>query len=327
MVAIDDARSAGAAVVRRAVPGGGAKRLAALDGTPSAAAAAQVAFASLTQDCRAGSAAVNATTWGRFSNSGSCTYDCGFMEQDWNWWFDITMWGAPSQLLGAVTNVNIGDAYTNAFAPTAAWVGTDLPGYSTSFTAATTTITQIDAAITKAGGSETPEQAAQLSAAFTNAAVQVTKSLNKANGALQSLAAFDTGQQPAGYLPAFLTTLQSSADSWIARLRDNLIGQLACGSGDVTGQYAAAQAVVDASFGSLTTPFATLDAQFQAALQNVSKLAGIFLLIQSDSTEVTEQLALAQTFAPDSPLRTMHLSLASGTWGTLTAEAQAQLTA
>jgi hypothetical protein len=294
--------------------------------SPQTLTPAQQTFADLVvlaNNCAAAVTAVNNANLGRFSNDGSCDYDCGFMEQDWNWWFDFTNQKAAT-LLPAVNACNIQGPFMTAYSPTQQWL-VDLSQYGASLTQSLTQISQIDAAI-KASGNETPQQAQQLTAAFGNAATQAGNSLNEMNGALQQLAGYISGVQPGlGGLAAQSVNIQKADDAQIAGWRDNLIGQIACGSGTVTDQFAAAQAVLDGSFISFQPPFIAIDSQAGTALHDASVLPGAMLILQTDSSSFTDELNKAQNYPPASPLRTLHLNNATQDWTTLTTYAQAQL--
>jgi ABC-type transporter Mla subunit MlaD len=188
-----------------------------------------------------------------------------------------------------------------------------------------TQISQIDAAI-KASGNETPQQAQQLTAAFSNTATQADLSLAEMNRALQQLAGYISGVQPSlGGLAAQGASIQQGDDKQIAGWRDDLIGKIACGSGTVTDQYAAAQAVLDGAFASFQAPFKAIDSQAGTALHDASQLPGVMLVVQTDSSSFTSELNKAQTYPPANPLRTLHLNNATQDWTTLVTYAQSQL--
>jgi hypothetical protein len=173
---------------------------------------------------------------------------------------------------------------------------------------------------------ETPVQAQALSDAFTGALSQLQNSLGEANQALQGIAGFISQQQGnVGYLQSLNTACQSAVDKSIATNRDNLIGQLSCGGDDVQDQFNGMQAVVDASFVSLQAPFAAVNSQFETAMQAASVVPGVFVNLQTSSQSVTDQLNQAQSYPPDSPLRTMHLNIAMSLWADLVTYAKAQL--
>jgi hypothetical protein len=82
---------------------------------------------------------------------------------------------------------------------------------------------------------------------------------------------------------------------------------------------------VDASFVSLQTPFAAVNSQFETAMQAASVVPGVFVNLQTSSQSVTDQINQAQSYPPDSPLRTMHLNIAMSLWADLVTYAKAQL--
>lgn len=298
--------------------------LGASDSSPASAAVA--AFSLLDQVCGSATNSVNAANFGPFSNSGSCSYDCGFMEQKWNWNADFTTWVKSQNLLPGVVKMDASSGFTNAFATVQQWLVTDLPVYSASITGALNVIRQTDAAIVAAGGVETPAQAQALSDAFSAALAQVQGSLNEANNALQTLSSFISYQSGSdGWLQTLNQACQSSADSSIAASAENLIGQLACGGGEAQDQFNAMQSVVDASFVSLQPPFATVNSQFETAMAAASLIAGDLVNIQTMSALVTAEVNKTQGYSPISPLRTLHLNLATTNWTDLVTYAQAQL--
>jgi hypothetical protein len=294
--------------------------------SPQTLTPAQQTFADLgvlATNCGTAVTAVNNANLGRFSNDGSCSYDCGFMDQNWNWWFDFTNQKA-AVLLPAVNACNIQGPFTTAYSSTQQWL-VHLTQYGTSLTQSLTQISQIDAAI-KASGNETPQQAQQLTAAFSNAATQTDLSLAEMNRALQQLAGYISGVQPSlGGLAAQGVNIQKGDDAQIAGWRDDLIGKIACGSGTVTDQFAAAQAVLDAAFAAFQPPFKAIDSQAGTTLHDASVLPGAMLVLQTDSSSFTQEINKAQTYPPASPLRTLHLNIATQDWTALTAYAQAQL--
>jgi hypothetical protein len=295
-------------------------------GAPSPASLAFAGFAALHNNCASALGAIGQAALGPFSNSGSCDYDCGFMEQTWSWSANYSPY-KDSSLTPATQRMDAGGAFATAFAPVTSWRTAALPEHGARIGSDLTAIGQIDAAIVQAGGSETPAQAQALAAAFSDAVGQVDGNLGQANAALQGLAAFLSQQSAAvGMLPALNQRCQKSADSDIAATSSNLVNDLHCGGGTAQDQFNAMQTVVDASFQALVAPFAAVDSQFRTALSAASALTGVFLIVQSKSELVTEQIQAALAQPPSSPLRTMHLNIASDGWNTLVQYANANLT-
>jgi len=298
----------------------GQVRAALADGGPPAASAAFAAFGTLHTVCGSAIGAINAGNFGPFSNSGSCNYDCGFKTQNWSWSADYTAW-VQQTVVPVVQGMDVSGAFTNAFAPAQQWVTADLPGYSTHITNAIATINQIDAVI-KNTGTATPAQQQALAQAFATALSQVQSSLNEANAALQTLSSFLTWATGRSISPQ---PYQTAVDNAITTGMNNLIGQIACGAGDVQGQFGAMQSVVDASFGSLQTPFNNVNSQYNTATNAGDVVAGVFLNIQTDSQSVTDFLTRAQGVSPTSPLRGGFLDIAATDWAALVTYAQTQL--
>ncbi len=290
--------------------------------------AAQQTFASLTvlaQACASALAQVDTAMLGRFSNDGSCSYDCGFREQDWNWWFDFTGQKAIS-LQPRVGASDIQQPFTVAYGPSAAWVATDIPSQTTAINQLIATILAIDAAIIQAGGHETPQQADALRQAFANLTSDSDSALDTMNAALQQLSAYLSWVSPTlGGLAAFCSALQKSNDAQIAGWCDNLIGQIACGDGDVRGQFAAAQIILDAAFATLYAAFAAVDTAALQSLRTASVLPGLLVNLQSDFAIFDQQVSQAHGYAPTSPLRTMHLNIAKTSWAELASYAETNL--
>jgi hypothetical protein len=291
-----------------------------------AAGAASAALVTLAGSCAAAATAATQANLGPFADNGSCSYDCGFREQDWWWNANYVPYVTNGQLIPGIAQVNIGGAYNNAYQTTITWAGTDLATYGASLTGSLTLIAQIDAAIIHAGGDETPAQAAQLAAAFSNTGNQLSANLNEANQALQSLAGFLSQRQgQIGYLPALAKSCQSFIHTDATNTENNLIGQIACGSGDVQNSFNGMLATIDAAFAALQPPFNAVNSDVQAALQAGQSVAGIFLILQSDSQLVSQAIAEAQALAPTDPLRQFRLNIAATSWSALTTEATTQL--
>ena len=291
-------------------------------GNPASAATA--AFATLNTDCASATAVVNQANFGPFGDNGSCDYDCGFREQTWWWKADYTP-TKTNYLVPGVAQMNSQAAYARAFQPTRTWVGTDMGNYGAALTSALNQITAIDQAIIRSG-TETPAQAQALVAAFAAANTQVQNNLGEVNGALQVLASFISGQQPfVGSLQSLAATRQAWIVTDATNLKNNLIGQIACGAGDVTNSINGMLSTIAQGFTSMQAPFATVNNDLQNALGAASQVAGVFLTIQSCSQAVTEQIAIANGFAPTDPLRQFHLNIVATTWGELASTATAQL--
>jgi hypothetical protein len=291
-----------------------------------AAAAANAALAALAANCVTATTAATLANLGPFADNGSCSYDCGFREQDWWWKANYVPYVTNAQLVPGIAQVNIGSAYHNAYQPTINWAGKDMAAYGASLTGSLALIGQIDAAIIQAGGQETPAQAAQLAAAFSNSGSQLGANLAEANQALQGLAGFLTQRQgQIGYLPALATSCQSFIHTDATNTENNLIGQIACGSGDVQNSFNAMLATIDGAFVALQPPFSAVNNNLQSALQAGQTVAGIFLILQSDSQLVSQAIAQAQALAPTDPLRQLRLNIAATSWNAFTTEANSQL--
>jgi hypothetical protein len=309
-------------VTRRRLP---SPQAAAIDASP--ATAAMQAFAALHTICGAANTAVGAANFGPFGDDGSCNYDCGFMTQNWNWNADYTSWAKNLNLLPGVATMDAGAGYSVAFAPATAWLTKTLPATTTALNGFLgVTIPQIDQAIIDNGGVPTPQQTAELAAAFNGALAQVNLCVAEANQALQNVAAFVIGQSHrTGSLQNLIASMRTSVDSAINSGAENLENQLHCGQGDVQDQFNAMQTTVDASLVSLGPPLTAVNSQFTAALSAASAVAGVFLNIQSDSQVVTDQINLAQAEPPTSPVRTLHLNAATNEWSALASSAQTKL--
>lgn len=296
-----------------------AERMQADDGPP-AAGAAFAAFGSLSTACGSAVSAINAGNFGPFSNSGSCDYDCGFKEQTWSWSQDFTPW-VQQNVVPLAQGMDVSATFASAFTPVDQWVTSVLPACSAGFTNAVSTINAVYAAI-RSAGTATPAQQQQLAQAFTSALSQVQSSLNGANNALQTLSSFLTWATGRSISPQ---PYQTAADTAITNQMNDLIGQIACGAGDVQSQFGAMQSTVDASFVSLQAPFNNVNSQYNAATDAGDVVAGVFLNIQSDSQSVTSFLNQAQGVPPTSPLLGMYLNIASNDWAALVTYAQTQL--
>ncbi|MBA2238220.1 MAG: hypothetical protein H0W24_05910 [Lysobacter sp.] len=294
--------------------------------SPPAAPALFAALQTLDQLCGTANAAIAAGSFGRFSNDGDCSYDCGFKEQDWNWWFDVSDWMRNGYFYPWVTGNDLLGPFTNAFSATRQWVLQSLPGTDQRVTAAIAGINSIDAAIAQSG-SETPQQAGQLAVFFADAQNNVGGNLTWANQALQTLAAYISWiSQPSPSVTTLLANTTTTVDTWIQNQAMDLMGQLSCGSGTVQDQYNGARDVVNQSIALLANPFTAVANQAAVAIDAGSAVAGAFLPIQSMSDLVTQNLTQAQTYPAGSALRLMHMTEAAQNWQDLVSYAQAQLT-
>jgi hypothetical protein len=290
-----------------------------------AEAAALAALSALSASCTNASGLVNQNPLGRYGDSGSCSFDCGFKEQKWSWWADYRP--TNTNLLQVVAVCNITAPYTTVFQPTQTWVNTDLPAFGSSLNGNLTTIAQIDAAIVAAHGVETPQQAAQLAAAFSTLASILQNNLSEANRALQNLASYLSSVQSwsGTYLPNYVTSARAYIQTSATKIEEDLIGQIACGADDVRNSFNGMFADVNAKFANMQPGFNDVTAKLTAAVQAGQHVAGVFLVVQSDSTLVSQQLTKAQSYNPISPLRTMHLNMAGNEWSGLVQEANFQL--
>jgi hypothetical protein len=222
--------------------------------------------------------------------------------------------------------MDAGTGYAAAFAPTTVWLTGSLPISTRQLIQVSFgTIAQIDQAIINSGA-ETKQQTLALANAFTSAFATVAGSLAAINHALQSIAIFVQGQSlRIGSLQNLLASMRTTIDNDINTQAENLENQLHCGQGDVQDQYDAMQNTVDASLVSLGPPLTAVNSQFAAALSAASAVAGVFLNIQAKSQIVTDQITLAQSQPPTSPLRTLHLKIATNQWNDLAGYARAQL--
>lgn len=310
-------------VTRFRKPGAKSGRAATPQDSLSPAAAAFAAFQTLHGSCGTANQAITSATWGPFSLGGECSYDCGFKEQTWWWKNDYTNWVENQIMLPAVAGSDLAATFATAFQPTQQWLNTDLAGYGATVTSALNTILQVDAAIVQAGGQETPAQAQALSTAFAAASQAVASSLAEINQALQNLASWVSWEQgQAGYPQTAAANAKSSFDTVIVNCKMNVMGQLSCGTGDCENQFNGVQNTVDASFGSLASSLTALNAQFTAALNAASLVAGCMINVQEDHVAVSTQITQAQTFPPTSPIRTIHVNEALANWTTVVTDAQ-----
>lgn len=291
-----------------------------------AQAAALAALATLASSCNSANVVVSQNPLGKYGWNGSCTYDCGFMEQDWSWWADYRPINAS--LAQSVDSSNITDAYQTAFAPTQQWLTNALPARSSSITADLTSIGQIDQAIIQSGGEITPQEQAALDAAFNDIAAQLQDNLGAANLALQNLASY------LSWVQGHTGDLQSNVDGSKAYIKSNataiendLLGKIACGAGDVQASFNVMFNDVDAKFAAMQPGFSTVTTNLQAAINAGSKVAGVFLVLQSDSKLVSDQASQARQTPPTSPLRKMRLNMAGENWTSFVQEADSQFLA
>ncbi|MET1077159.1 MAG: hypothetical protein ABWY06_03970 [Pseudomonas sp.] len=296
-----------------------------LSDSGGAQAQALSAMAALSTACSNAITLVNQNPLGRYANSGSCSYDCGFMEQDWNWWADYRPTNA--NLAQRLSAMNIAASYGVAFQPTQNWLNQGLPGYANQLSGNLATINGIDAVIA-ATGSETPEQSAQLSSAFTALGNALQNNLNEANQGLQSLAGFLSWEQgsTSGF-PSFVEGCKTFIQQNATATENNLIGQIACGADDVRNTYNAMFADIAAKFARMQPGFNDTGNRLQSALQAGDAVTGVFLVLQSNSQLVSGQLAQAQLYPAGSVLRTMHLSIVQNEWGSFVQQANSQLSA
>ncbi|RON53964.1 hypothetical protein [Pseudomonas frederiksbergensis] len=290
-----------------------------------AQANALAAMSALSTSCANAINVVNQNPLGRYSNDGSCSYDCGFKEQDWNWWADYRP--TNTNLAQRVGGMDIASPYNAAFQPTQQWLNPDLPNYATQINANLASITQIDAAIA-ASGSETPEQSAQLNNAFASLANVLQSNLNEANQALQNLASFLSWEQgPTSNFPAYVDGCKSYIQQSATTIKNNLIGDIACGSGDVQNTFNAMFADIATKFANMQPGFNDVSAKLQTAFAAGDAVTGVFLVLQSDSQLVSGQIVQAQNYPPASALRTLHLNIAANEWASFVQEANTQFQA
>jgi hypothetical protein len=286
---------------------------------------ALAAMSALSTSCSSAINVVNQNPLGRYDNDGSCSFDCGFKEQDWSWWADYRP--TNTGLAQRVAGMDIASPYNSAFRPTEQWLNPDLPNFAIQLSANLASVAQIDAAIA-AAGSETPEQSAQLDSAFAALANVLQSNLNEANQALQNLAAFLTEiKEPTSYLQAFIGSCKNYIQQNATDNENNLIGQIACGSGDVQNTFNAMFADIATKFANMQPNFNDVDNKVQTALAAVDAVTGVFLVLQSDSQLVSGQIVQAQGYPPASALRTMHLNIAANEWTSFVQEATTQFQA
>jgi hypothetical protein len=286
--------------------------------------AALAALGVLASACSAANTVVASNPLGAYGNNGSCDFDCGFKEQKWSWSTDYRF--INGNLQATVAALNFSSAYGAAFAPTQNWVSTDLLQFGTRLNSTLQDIRQIDQAIIAAGGVVSPAQQNQLTTDFTSLNTIVGNDLAEANTALQSLAGFLSDQAgQSGQLASLVTSSQSYIKTDATRCENDLIGKIACGSGAVQDSFNSMFTDVATKFATMQTSFNTVTSNFQTALSAGDSVAGVFLVLQSDSTLVSQQLALTQTFAPTDPLRALHLNIAANMWGELVSYATTQL--
>lgn len=290
-----------------------------------AEAAALAALSALSTSCTTASGVVSQNQLGPYGDDGSCDYDCGFKEQKWSWWADYRP--TNTNLTQVVAGYNITAPYATAFQPTQTWVTTDLPAFGSSLDGNLTTIAQVDAAIVAAHGVETPQEAAKLAAAFESLATILQNNLSEANRALQNLASYLSWVQgwSGTSLPNYVTSARSYIQTNATNIEEDLLGQIACGANDVRNSFNLMFVDIDAKFATMQPGFNDVTAKLAAAIQAGQRVAGVFLVVQSDSTLVSEQVTQAQSLGPTSPLRTMHLTIAGNEWSGLVQEANFQL--
>jgi hypothetical protein len=183
-------------------------------------------------------------------------------------------------------------------------------------------ITAIDAAIVKAGGHVTPQQQEQLEDEFADANVTVAKSLTLMDQALQVMSAFCAAQQGRSGIPANLGADNHSAMKTDATKTENdLIGEIACGAGDVQSGFNGMFATLDSAFAGLNVSFNALSDGFGAAVDAIEALTGEFVALQAEFGVVTDALAEAQSLPPGAPLRRLKLGIARSDWADLAAQA------
>lgn len=265
----------------------------------SAEQGAITALNTLNGSCGAATGVVNQNPLGPYGSSGSCGYDCSYEQ---NWWWNADYRFMNANLNQAIVIMNVQGSYNTAYQPTQKWLG-DLPGFNTAMLAA------INAAN------------------FTNANAVLQNNINEVNPALQSVAGFVNFQnQYVGYLQNYATT----SHNWIVQnataTENDLIGKIACGAGDVQNSFNNMFADVSAKFVNMTAPFNTVNTNFQAALQAIELVAGVFLHIQSQNQLVGQSLDKAQTYPPNSPLQQMYLQIATNEWNDIVSTANGQLT-
>jgi hypothetical protein len=273
---------------------------------------ALAALAKLTASCTTAIAVIGNNPLGRYADSGSCTYSCGFKEQDWNWWCDFRQ--TNTNLAQDVTGSDFTGPYATAFVPAQTWVGTALPGSSTTVNENIATIMQIDAVIA-ASGQETPAQTSQLQAAFLNLNDAVGNNQSQMNGAVQNLAAFLNWE---GGQTSVLSTAVISSRTYIGttanKIKNDLINQIACGAGDVQNSFQNMFNDIDAKYTAMQPGFSSVTSTLQAALGACQRVAGQFLPLQADGANIRAEIDNAQQYPPSHPLRQLHLHNAQNEW-------------
>ncbi|MFK3772292.1 hypothetical protein [Pseudomonas sp. NPDC089406] len=295
------------------------------DAVGGAQANALAAMAALASTCNDAVGLINQNPLGRYQNNGSCSYDCGFREQTWSWWADYRPTNA--NLASQVNGMNLAAPYATAFQPTRQWLEGALPGNARQLQEQLALIASIDAAIA-ASGQQTPEQQAQLAQAFTALSNLLASNLGQANQALGNLASFLSWAQPAtSGLADYVNSCKAYIQQSAINLENDLIGKIACGAGDVRNTINGMLSDVGAKFARMQPGFDAVNAREVNALQAGDAVAGVFLGLQADSQLVGQQLDLARTFEPASPLRQMHLNIAGSTWNHFVQQADSQLQA
>ena len=287
-----------------------------------AASNAQTALATLAADCGAAVTLVNQNPLGPYDGSGSC--DSGCTKYGWVWPADYR--STNNDLIQALNGTNFTAAYAEASQPTEQWVNTDLPKFGSSVAGNIGTIEQIDAAIVTSGGNETPQQSAQLAAAFSNLTNALQSNLAEADNALQTLASFLSAEERvAGSLQTFFADSLANIKTEALAAENDALSNVPCDDADIQNFYQSIINDVTTKFGNMQPGFGAVVADFNVALKAVQAVVGVFLTIQADSKLVTQALATAQMLPPASPLRTLQLNNAAGDWNSLVQEANVQL--
>lgn len=292
----------------------------------NAAQKAFAAFVALTSECGAANKVVNAANLGPFGDNGSCDYDCGFKEQTWWWKANYTQIVKTNQLEPGVNSMDLSGSYQQAFNQTEQWLNASLPTYTKSFTEDVGNIEKTDAEIIAAGGDETPAQKAALETAFKNASQMIANSNNQTNAALKALAQFISNNTS---MKDYLSNLSTSTHDYIktdaTNTENNLIGQIACGSGDVRSSFNGMFSTIDTAYNTMTTAFNSVESDLVVALNAASSVTGAFLNVQSDNTVIAQNLSKSNQYAPTDPLRKFYLQLAQESWTSYVTYAQSQL--
>jgi hypothetical protein len=293
-------------------------------GGQSAQSAAIAAFNVLAVWCMQTAGVINQYPVGPYADNGSCTYDCGFMEQKWSWTADYR--GVNASLMSLASENNLLSQYTNAFQPTNLWLNTDLAQFTAAFKLYTTDIRAIDTAIIAAGGNATPAQLNSLQNDFNNLAASDAKSLNEVNAGLQSLAQFINSVYPSGLsMHGSLTNDGTSIQADINKNQNDLIGQISCGDGDVTNSFNNLKAQITGQLTAMDVDCCRVDNSLQAALSAGQSVLGTFLVLQQDCILVNNQITKVESFPPTSLLRILNLNIADALWADLVTYANAQL--